>query len=299
VKKKTEQHYYGGMAVIEGVMMRGKKVMATAVRRPSGEISVRTETVKDWRKGIWRWPFFRGSVALVDSLMTGLKALTWSATESAGEDEEPLGKGAMIFSVVVAILLAVLLFMVLPTVAAHWLKAVMPQPFLLNLAEGFLRVGIFILYVVSISLMADIRRVYSYHGAEHKTLNAFEQGGVYSQDASRDLSCMNPRCGTTFLFLVMMVSVFVFAFLGWPTFFWRIASRILLLPVIAGVSFELLRLSARTVDRPWGKIVWLPGMLLQKLTTREPDDAQLEVAEAALAAVFAAEKEESDNGSAA
>lgn len=282
-------HFYGGMAVIEGVMMRGKTAMATAVRVPDGSVSVRHEEITTWNSPIWKKPFFRGNMMLLDSMITGMKALAWSANESAAEPEEKLTKGEIAWTLVLAISLAIGLFMILPTLAAHWFSGAVKSSFLMNLFEGVIRVFVFFLYVWGISHMKDIQRVFCYHGAEHKTINAFEAGADLTVEQVKSYSRLHPRCGTTFLFLVMIISVFVFSFLGWPGIVMRIASRVLLLPLIAGVSYEVLRVSARYAGNPFIKPLLVPGMMFQKFTTKEPDDSQIEVAIKALSEVLISE----------
>lgn len=292
-KKKcgSEQkpHFYGGMAVIEGVMMRGKTAMATAVRVPDGSVSVRHEEITTWNSSIWQKPFFRGNMMLLDSLITGMKALAWSANESAAQPEEKLSKTEIGWTLVLALSFAIGLFMILPTLAVHWLAAEVRSSFLMNLLEGVIRVFVFFLYVWGISHMKDIQRVFCYHGAEHKTINAFEAGADLTVDQVRKYPRLHPRCGTTFLFIVMIISVFVFSFLGWPGLLLRILSRVVLLPVIAGISYEILKLSARGAGNRLIRPLLAPGMLFQKFTTREPDDSQLEVAIRALRDVLISE----------
>lgn len=281
------------MAVIEGVMMRGKKAMAIAVRRPDDSISVQEQEVRPWSeywKG-WKLPFIRGTAALIDSMVTGMKALSYSANESAAAEGEELTKTQMVITITIACVFAILLFMVLPTVAVHFSRRYTHSTFIPNLLEGVLRVTIFFLYIWAVSRMKDIQRVFAYHGAEHKTINAFEAGDELEVENVRKYTCLNPRCGTTFLFLVMIVSILLFSFLGWPSFWWRIFSRVALMPVVAGVAYEVMKWSAASCDNKWVRPFLIPGMLLQKFTTREPDDAQIEVAIRALQRVLAVEEQ--------
>lgn len=296
-----EKLFYGGMAVIEGVMMRGRESMVIAARRPNGEISLKTENLKKWKGFFWQKPFFRGVFMLVDSLVTGMKAISWSANEAAETEEEELSKKDIAIAVAFAVLFAVGVFMVLPTLAVHYLSVISDNSIYLNSMEGIVRIALFILYVWLISRMKDIQRVFAYHGAEHKTLNAYEAGADLIPDVISGFSRLHPRCGTAFLFIVMMVSIFLFAFLGWPSLLWRIASRVILLPVVAGASYEILRYTAKNCDKAWIKPLMIPGMMFQKFTTREPDAEQIEIAAAALTKVLELEKkidtpEGSDSG---
>lgn len=282
MKPKTS---IGGQAVIEGVMMRGPGHIATAVREPSGTIAVKKEplvSITD-RYPILKKPMLRGVVALAEALVYGLKALSFSA-QAAGEEEEQLTTREIVMTMVFAFGLAVVLFVIIPTYAAKFIHSAVTDPMLLNLFEGVLRLGIFFAYVVAISAMKDIRRVFQYHGAEHKAIHAYEAGLELTVDNVRPFSTMHPRCGTNFLLIVMLVSVFVFAFLGWPDLWLRIASRVALLPLIAGIGYEIIRYAGRS-DKKWVAVAMAPGLWLQKLTTREPSDDMLEVAICALEAV--------------
>ncbi len=275
----------GGQAVIEGVMMRGPGHIATAVREPSGTITVKKEplvSITD-RYPVLKKPMLRGVVALVESLVYGLKALSFSA-QAAGEEEEQLTARDIVLTMVFAFGLAVVLFVIIPTWAAKFVHSATEDPVLLNLFEGVLRLAIFFAYVIGISVMKDIRRVFAYHGAEHKTIHAYEAGVPLDVEHVRPFSTLHPRCGTNFLLIVMLVSIFVFAFLGWPDLWLRIASRIALLPLIAGIGYEIIRFAGRS-DKKWVAVAIAPGLWLQKLTTREPDDDMIEVAICALEAV--------------
>ncbi|SDF00647.1 DUF1385 domain-containing protein [Sporolituus thermophilus] len=275
----------GGQAVIEGVMMRGPGYIATAVREPSGSIVVSKEPLTSLtdRYPLLKKPLLRGVVALVESLVYGLKALSFSA-QAAGEEEEALSGRDIAMTMVLSFGLAILLFVVIPTYAAKFLHGVTADARILNLMEGLLRLAIFIAYIYGISLLKDIQRVFQYHGAEHKTIHAFEAGAPLDVEHVRAYSTLHPRCGTNFLLIVMVVSIIVFAFLGWPDLWLRILSRILLLPVIAGISYEIIRFAGRS-DKRWVSCAIAPGLWLQKLTTREPSDDQIEVAIRALEAV--------------
>lgn len=276
----------GGQAVIEGVMMRGKTHVAVAVRQPDGEISVDVRpvnTISD-RYPILKKPFLRGVVSLVESLVMGMKALAYSAQVSGDEDEK-LDSKEMALTIAVSAGLAILLFIVIPTWSMRFLTGITQDHMALNLAEGVLRMAIFLAYIAAISSMNDIQRVFQYHGAEHKTIYTYEAGLPLKVENVRPFSTLHPRCGTNFLMIVMLISMFIFTFLGWPSLLERIASRIILMPVIAGVSYELIRYAGAHTDNPLVRIAITPGLLLQKLTTRQPDDSQIEVAIASLKAV--------------
>lgn len=276
----------GGQAVIEGVMMRGKTHVAVAVRQPDGEISVDVRPVNSIsdRYPILKKPFLRGVVSLVESLVMGMKALAYSAQVSGDEDEK-LDSKEMALTIAVSAGLAILLFIVIPTWSMRFLTGITQDHMALNLAEGVLRMAIFLAYIASISSMNDIQRVFQYHGAEHKTIYTYEAGLPLKVENVRPFSTLHPRCGTNFLMIVMLISMFIFTFLGWPSLLERIASRIILMPVIAGVSYELIRYAGAHTDNPLVRIAITPGLLLQKLTTRQPDDSQIEVAIASLKAV--------------
>lgn len=276
----------GGQAVIEGVMMRGKTHVAVAVRQPDGEISVDVRPVNSIsdRYPILKKPFLRGVVSLVESLVMGMKALAYSAQVSGNEDEK-LDSKEMALTIAVSAGLAILLFIVIPTWSMRFLTGITQDHMALNLAEGVLRMAIFLAYIAAISSMNDIQRVFQYHGAEHKTIYTYEAGLPLKVENVRPFSTLHPRCGTNFLMIVMLISMFIFTFLGWPSLLERIASRIILMPVIAGVSYELIRYAGAHTDNPLVRIAITPGLLLQKLTTRQPDDSQIEVAIASLKAV--------------
>lgn len=276
----------GGQAVIEGVMMRGKTHVAVAVRQPDGEISVDVRPVNSIsdRYPILKKTFLRGVVSLVESLVMGMKALAYSAQVSGDEDEK-LDSKEMALTIAVSTGLAILLFIVIPTWSMRFLTGITQDHMALNLAEGVLRMAIFLAYIAAISSMNDIQRVFQYHGAEHKTIYTYEAGLPLKVENVRPFSTLHPRCGTNFLMIVMLISMFIFTFLGWPSLLERIASRIILMPVIAGVSYELIRYAGAHTDNPLVRIAITPGLLLQKLTTRQPDDSQIEVAIASLKAV--------------
>ncbi len=277
----------GGQAVIEGVMMRGADKVAVAVRQPDGQIIVDVNpvsSIKD-KYPILKKPLLRGVITLFESLYDGMKALAFSAQVS-GEEEDQLTKSEMVLTIVTSVALAVVLFIIIPTWSMRFLHSLTEDPLLLNLAEGVLRMVIFLVYIGAISSMKDIQRVFQYHGAEHKTIYAYEAGLPLDVEHIRPFSTLHPRCGTNFLMIVMMISMFVFTFLGWPNLLERIASRIVLMPVIAGVSYEIIRWAGAHADNSVVRFAIMPGLPLQKLTTRQPDDTQIEVAVASLKAVL-------------
>ena len=280
----------GGQAVIEGVMMRGPKDVATAVRDPNGRIQVETHPVSSIadRYPILKKPMLRGTVSLVESLVLGLRSLSYSA-KMAGDEDEQLTDKEMAGTIIFALVLASILFIAIPTGAAKFFHFITDDPVFLNLMEGFLRLAIFLAYIGGISRMKDIRRVFQYHGAEHKTIHCYEVGLPLTVANVQKFSRLHPRCGTNFLLIVMLVSIFVYAFLGWPSLIERIVSRILLLPVVAGISYELIRFAGRTTNPVALKLI-KPGLWLQYLTTRPPQDDMVEVAIESLKAVLPAEE---------
>lgn len=278
----AEKPIYGGQAVIEGVMMRGPSRMAIAVRTPDNGITVRSEVVSPWarRHPLLKLPIVRGFVTFIETLLVGIDALLYSANQSAGADEE-LSKTEMSLTVLLGAGLAILIFVIIPTLLLGFLKKSLENLFLVNLIEGLVRIAFLVAYVYGISRMQDIRRVLQYHGAEHKVIHAFENGEPLTVDAARKYTTLHPRCGTSFLLFVVVVATFLFSFLGWPALIPRILSRIALMPVVAGISYELLKLTGRS-RTPWLEWATLPGLWLQRFTTLEPDDGMLEVAIAAL-----------------
>ena len=284
-----EKAKVGGQAVIEGVMMRGPKSRATAVRNPEGEIRlecVPVHSIAD-RFPILKKPMFRGSVALIESLIMGIRSLSYSA-KMAGEEEEQLSDKELAGTILFAFLLAAVIFIAIPTGAARLFHFVTEDPLFLNLMEGILRLVIFLGYIWGISRMKDIRRVFQYHGAEHKTIHCYEKDLPLTVANVQAQSRLHPRCGTNFLLIVMLVSIFVFAFLGWPNLWMRIVSRIVLLPLVAGISYEIIRLAGSS-ENAVVQMAIKPGLWLQYLTTRPPKDDMVEVAIASLKAVLPAD----------
>jgi uncharacterized protein YqhQ len=283
----------GGQAVLEGVMMRGPSNWAVAVRRPDGGITEVCATIRSpmARSRWFRLPIVRGIVALGESLAIGFRALAISANVAAqGEDAESgelqteLTRGQLIFAFAIAIGFAVALFKVTPALITSWLPIETTGWFVI--VEGLIRVTIFVLYLSLISLLPDLRRVFQYHGAEHKAINAYEAGENLSPQNVQRFSLIHPRCGTAFLLWVMVIAIFVFAFFGRPVWYWLIVSRIALLPVIAGLAYELIRFAGRHTDNRLLMTLLAPGLWLQRLTTREPSLDQLEVSIRALREVL-------------
>ena len=292
----------GGQAIMEGIMMRGPKRTAIAIRLPNGKIHMKTQPTPQGSKwgGI---PLIRGVINFVASLVYGTKVLMYSADvleanypEEYEKDkfdiwvEEKLGKEKawnilMVLSVVLALVMSVGIFMLLPTVVVGWVAHLTESVLVLNLIEGLARILIFVLYIWLISMMKDIKTVFQYHGAEHKTIHCFENNLELTPENAQTFYTLHPRCGTSFMVFVMLIAVLVHAFMGWPNVWLRIITRILVLPVIAGLSYELLKWAGRS-DNWLVKLLSLPGIYLQKLTTKEPTLDQLEVAIAAVKAVL-------------
>jgi len=290
----------GGQAVLEGVMMRGVSTWAIAVRKPPpedapegtvGEIAVESFPLVSWlkRHRALRWPVIRGVVALVESLKIGFRALSISANYQLPEEEQQISSGAWVGTVIVALALAVGLFFVAPVGLTSLIKNQLGSSFLFWLVEGCLRTAIFLGYLVLLSRIKDLRRVFEYHGAEHKTIAAYEAEDELVPERVALYSRLHPRCGTSFLLVVMIVAIFVFAPIGLPAWYWLVLTRILGVPLIAGISFELIKWAGRNRGKAWVRAVMYPGLQLQKLTTREPDADELAVAIASLQAVLKVE----------
>jgi uncharacterized protein YqhQ len=289
---------YGGQAVLEGVMMRSPSSWAVAIRTPEGDIE---EVLNDIsspmkRRKVWRLPVIRGVVALGESLAIGFRALAISANVASqerdenGEVQTQISRGQIIFSFAIAIGFALMLFKVGPALLTSWLPVDSTGTFVV--VEGLIRVAVFIAYILLVSLLPDLRRVFQYHGAEHKTINALEAGAELTPANVQKFSLIHPRCGTAFLLWVMVIAIFVFAFVGRPVWYWLIVSRILLLPVIAGLAYELIRYAGQHRDNRVLMALLAPGLWLQRLTTREPTDDQVEVSIRALEMVRAREESE-------
>ena len=278
---------YGGQAVIEGVMMRSPLKYAIAVRRPDKEIILKMGKLKSLSNKLkfLKWPIFRGIINLVESLVLGLKALTYSAEQATGE-EEKINSVEMFFTILIAFGLFIVFFIALPTAIAKYLDKYLSNLIIYNLFEGILRISIFITYLFFISKLKDIKRVFEYHGAEHKVIYTYEAGEELNVDNVKKYSTLHPRCGTSFIFIVLIMSILVFSLLGKQTLLLRIAYRIAIIPIIAGLSYEILKLSAKNMNKTIVKWAVMPGLWFQKLTTSEPDDAQIEVAIKALKGVL-------------
>jgi uncharacterized protein YqhQ len=280
----------GGQAVLEGVMMRGPSTWALAVRKPDGEIAEVNHPINSVMARHWffRLPIVRGVIALGESLAIGFRALAISANYAAQEEgeevETELSRGALIFAFAIAIGFALMLFKVTPALITNWLPIETTGWFVI--VEGLIRVSIFVLYLLIISLLPDLRRVFEYHAAEHKVINAYEAGEELVPERVQRFSLIHPRCGTAFLLWVMVIAIFVFAFLGRPSLPWLIASRILLLPLIAGLAYELIRFAGKHTDNRVLMTFLAPGLWLQRLTTRQPTLDQLEVSIRALKEVL-------------
>ncbi len=284
----------GGQAVLEGVMMRSPSNWAVAVRKPDGEIAQVTRPVTSaMARHRWlRLPIVRGVVALGESLTIGFRALAISANYAANEGneeaEQELSRGALIFAFAIAIGFAVSIFKVGPALLADLLPISSGGWFVV--VEGAIRVTVFVLYLSLISFLPDLRRVFQYHGAEHKAINAYEDGAELEPERVQRYSLIHPRCGTAFLLWVMVIAIFVFAFFGRPAWYWLIVTRILFLPIIAGLAYELIRFAGKHHDNRVVMTLLAPGLWLQRLTTREPSLDQLEVSIRALREVLVLEQ---------
>lgn len=296
----------GGQAVLEGVMMRGVSVWAVAVRTrsreqadgpnapaqvPLGDIEVTSEPLVSWsrRHRVLRLPLIRGVVALVESLRIGFTALGVSANAQLEEGEQEIGRRAWAGTVAASLLLGVGLFFLLPAGITNLFRDALPNSIVFVVVEKLVRIAIFLAYLTLISRMSDLQRVFQYHGAEHKAISCYEAGLELTPENAQRFSRLHPRCGTSFLLIVMIVAVVVFAPLGTPAWYWLLLSRVVGFPLVAGLAFEVLKAFGRHRGRTWAKVLMWPGLQLQRLTTREPDLAQLAVAIAALEAVLAVE----------
>lgn len=300
-KKQSRYSGIGGQAVLEGVMMKNKDKYAVAVRKPNGEIDVDVEEYKGVGAGskLTKLPFIRGIFAFIDSMVIGMKVITYSASFYEEVDEKPgkaeekiekiLGNKAddimMGFTVVLSVVIAIALFMLLPFFLSDFLGGYIRNASLIAILEGIIRILIFVGYIVAISVMKDIKRLYMYHGAEHKCINCIEKGRPLTVKDVKRSSRQHKRCGTSFLLFVVLVSVIVFFFIRVDNMALKLVIRIALIPVIAGISYEIIRLAGKS-DNILVKVISAPGMLLQKLTTKEPDEDMIEVAIASVEAIF-------------
>jgi len=279
----VEKFYYGGQAVLEGVMMRGQKAMVTVVRRPSGGLAMDTQPLPKLYTGwVRKTPFLRGIIALIEVLVLGSKTLLYSANISLEEDNEEIS-GPMVWVIVAAALaLAVILFFLVPLFLTKLLTPFIHSSVLFTLIEGVIRVAIFVAYLKLLTLVPDIKRLFAYHGAEHKAVNDYEAGVPLDIEAVKQHNTAHVRCGTSFAFVVLVIAILVFALVGLPSLWLMILSRVVLIPVIAALGYEVTYFGARHIENAFVRAVLAPGMWLQSLTTRQPDDSQLEVAVAAL-----------------
>ncbi|HRU32082.1 MAG TPA: DUF1385 domain-containing protein [bacterium] len=279
----------GGQAVIEGIMMRGPNSFSVAVRTQNNEVKVhKSSTNSILNSKINKIPILRGFISLIDSLVLGIKALNISAEEYGGE-EVKLSNLDIFIAMAMGIGLGILLFIVFPAFIARIIQNSISSALVVNILEGLVRIGVFLVYIYSFSFIRDIRRVFEYHGAEHKVIFTYEKGEPLTVENAEKNSRLHPRCGTNFLLIVMVVSILVFSLLGKQTLLWRIISRIILIPVVAGISYELIRLASKYSNSKIAKIITAPGLALQYLTTREPSQDQIEVAIEAVKSILALE----------
>ena len=270
---------YGGQAVIEGVMIRGQDHVSIAVRRPDGSIAQQCRPLSPLFTGrLRRLPLLRGVIVLVETLALGMKALTYSANVAAEAEGMEIGKGAIALMMATSLAFGVGVFFLLPVFASAPLEGVFGRDLISNIAEGAIRLSLFVGYVFLIGRMKEIRRVFMYHGAEHMTVHAQEHGDPLTVEAVRKYSPAHPRCGTAFLLVVMVIAVLAFVMVPRDPFWWLIASRVIFIPVIAALAYELIRLSGRYSSNPLVRLITGPSLALQRLTTRPPEDDQIEVA---------------------
>ena len=285
----------GGQAVLEGVMMRGVNTWAVAVRKPPaddralGDVSVQTFPIESWnrRRRIYRWPVIRGVVALVESLAIGIRALGISANAQLPGEEQEISSGAWIGTVAIAAVFAIGLFFVVPVGVTSLVKHQLGSSVAFWAVEGVLRTAIFLGYLLLLSRVRDLRRVFEYHGAEHKVISCYEALDKLTPERAKLYSRFHPRCGTSFLLIVMIMAIFVFAPVGLPAWWILVLTRIVGVPLIAGLSFEVIKWAGRNRRRGWVRAIMYPGMQLQRLTTAEPDLEQLAMSIASLKAVLA------------
>ena len=282
--------YYGGQAVIEGVMIRGPHSVVVACRRPDGEIAVRRETLGGVYTGLLRRiPFVRGVIVLWETLALGMRSLIYSSNVALGEEENEISPIAVIGMGLAALVVVAAIFFAGPVLLTSWLEGRIDSSVVVVVIEGLIRLAILVAYIGLIGLVPDIRRVYAYHGAEHKSIHALEAGDPLEPPAVQRHPTAHVRCGTSFLLTIVVVSVVLFAALGSQELWMRVASRVVLIPVIAAIAYELIRLGGRFYGNPVARVLMWPNLALQKLTTRQPDDSQVEVALRALREVMAAE----------
>ena len=289
----TKEFHYGGQAVMEGVMIRGRKVASIAVRRPNGELAFNIKPLPSIYTGRLRqFPFVRGVIVLIEALVLGISSLVYSANVSLEEEGEELSGGSLWLMLLVSIVFAVALFFLAPLFITKLLDPYISSSLVFHLIEGGVRLVIFLGYLKAVSLLPDIKRVFSYHGAEHKTIHAYEAGVPLEAESIRKYSTAHARCGTAFLLAVLIIAIIVFALIGRQVVWLMVLSRILLLPVIAALGYEATQFGARHMNNGLVRALVTPGLWLQGLTTREPDDSQIEVAVAALQQAVAVDQGE-------
>jgi len=274
---------YGGQAVIEGVMIRGRKAVVTVVRRPGGGLIIQTKPLASIYTG-WmrRTPLMRGIIVLIEAMVIGIKSLLYSANVALEEEEEEISGKTVWAMIAIALVVAVVLFLIIPLFLTRTINPYISSSLVFHLIEGFVRLAIFIAYLKLVGLMPDIKRVFSYHGAEHKAVNAYEAGVPLEVAEVSKYSTAHMRCGTSFIFVVLCIAIIVFALIGRQALWLMILWRVLLIPVIAAIGYEIIYFGARHIKNVAVRVVLAPGLWLQALTTKEPDDSQLEVALSAL-----------------
>jgi len=278
-----DRFHYGGQAVIEGVMIRGQKSMVTAVRRPNGEVTAESRPLPSIYTGWMRkTPLLRGVIVIIEAMVLGISSLLYSANVSLEEEEEEISGKAVWLMLAAAVLLAVILFLIIPLFLTRLINPYIDSSLVFHLIEGTIRLVIFIAYLKLVGLLPDIRRIFSYHGAEHKTVNAYELGAPLEVESVKEHDKAHVRCGTSFLFVVLVIAIVVFALVGRPSLWLMLLSRILLIPVIAALGYEFIHFGAKHARNPLVRATLIPGLWLQGMTTKEPGDEQIEVALAAL-----------------
>ncbi len=293
----TTNLYYGGQAVIEGVMIRGPRHMAVAVRAPDGRIVRRTEELTGMYTGrVRRMPIIRGGVVLIETLTLGVRALMWASNVAMGNDREEAGKLQIVVTLAVTLAFVAAIFFAGPVLLTSWIGRVVGNDYVEVAVEGVLRLAMLVGYIWLIGRMKDIQRVFAYHGAEHRAIHAYEHGRPLTPATIREYPNAHPRCGTAYLLTVMVIALVVFVAFGTPPIWLRIVERVVLIPVIAALAYEVLRLGQRFGNRGIFGLIYRPNLWLQSLTTRDPDDAQIEVAIAALQDVIAAETGSREGG---
>ena len=280
----VKKFYYGGQAVIEGVMMRGQAAMVTAVRRSDGGMAMDTQLLPAIANSRMRkTPFIRGVIALIEAMVLGVKSLLYSANVSIEEEKEEKLSGRAVGGIVAgSVAFAVAVFFMGPLFLTRLIDDYIESSIVFHLVEGFVRLGIFVAYLKLLTLSTSLRRIFAYHGAEHKAVNAYEAGVPLEVGAVREYSTAHTRCGTSFLFVVLIIAIIVFALIGRPSLWLMVLSRVILIPVIASLGYEITQFGARHIESRLVRAFLAPGLWLQRLTTREPDDSQLEVALSAL-----------------